>query len=157
MPKGRGRTGVGGRAASALRKKYGPGAAMAWGPLACTIPLDPDPKLAVVTSREVSLCGAKRAGSYRGWGARGIGPQKPGRRRATTPPPMTVATKRAAAMQGPLKQCVQVIPEIWCPKTPLEMPGVTPRRGPSSRPVEVDVRRLGGRELALTHGQKGAC
>ena len=52
----------------------------------------------------VLLCGAKRAGSYRGWGARGIGPQKPGRRRATTPPPMTVATKRAAAMQGPLKQ-----------------------------------------------------
>ena len=42
-------------------------------------------------------------------------------------------------------------------RTPLEMPGVTPRRGPSSRPVEVDVRRLGGRELALTHGQKGAC
>ena len=45
----------------------------------------------------------------------------------------------------------------WCPKTPFEMPGMTPRRGASSRPVEVDVRRLGGRELALTHGQKGAC
>ena len=70
---------------------------------------------------------------------------------------MTVATKRAVAMQGLLKQCIQVIPEIWCPKTPLEMPGVRPRRGASSRPVEVDVRRLGGRELALTHGQKGAC
>ena len=60
-------------------------------------------------------------------------------------------------MQGPLKQCVQVIPEIWCPEAPFEMSGMMPRRGPSSRPVEVDVRRLGGRELALTHGQKGAC
>ena len=47
----------------------------------------------------------KRAGWYRGWGVRGIGPQKPGRRRATTPPPMAVATKRDVAMQGPLKQC----------------------------------------------------
>ena len=46
-------------AASALRKKYGPGAAMAWGPLACMTPLDPDPKLAVVTSQGVLLCGAK--------------------------------------------------------------------------------------------------
>ena len=103
------------------------------------------------------LCGPKRVGWYRGWGARDIGSQNPGRRRATTPPPMTVATERAVAMQGPLEQCTEVIPEIWCPKTPLEMPGVRPRRGASSRPVEVDVRRLGGRELALTHGQKGAC
>ena len=70
---------------------------------------------------------------------------------------MTVATKRAAAMQGPLKQCVQVIPEIWCPKTPWEMPGVTPRRGQTARQVQLDVRRHDGREIALTHGQKGAC
>ena len=86
-------------------EKYGPGAAMAWGPLARRIPLDPDPKLAVVTSQGVLLCGTKWAGSYRGWGARDIGSQKPGRRRATTPPPMTVDTWRAAAMQDPLKQC----------------------------------------------------
>ena len=42
-------------------EKYGPGAAMAWGPLARKIPPDSNPKLAVVTSGEVSLGGAKRA------------------------------------------------------------------------------------------------
>ena len=72
---------------------------------------------------------------------------------------MTVATKRDVAMQGPLKQCIQVVPEIWCPKAPLEMPGVTPRRGQTARQVQLDVRRHDGREIALTHCQKarGAC
>ena len=51
-------------------------------------------------------------------------------------------------MQGPLKQCVQVIPEIWCPKTPLEMPGVTPRRGPSSRPVKLDVKYVDSADVS---------
>ena len=58
---------------------------------------------------------------------------------------------------NPLKQYTEVIPEIWCPKTPLEMPGVRPRRGQTARRVQLDVRRHHGREIALTHGQKGAC